>query len=176
MSPHFSSSFVLLRVIRPSLIISPHYQIISNPSTGLKSISRGVVKKQASFICTRSTSRPRSGNRLSFPRPRLPHSPASANYPSTIVTLAHRATTRLQLLQQHLDPYSSRAIAPADYHPQVIRSVDTSTFVKEKRFLSTQAAHRHSVKMSNQEPHPALMIPGPIEFDDAVLGAMSHYS
>ncbi|KAK4985337.1 hypothetical protein LTR50_006013 [Elasticomyces elasticus] len=30
--------------------------------------------------------------------------------------------------------------------------------------------------MSNQEPHPALLIPGPIEFDDAVLGAMSHYS
>ncbi|KAE9973871.1 hypothetical protein EG328_004201 [Venturia inaequalis] len=30
--------------------------------------------------------------------------------------------------------------------------------------------------MSNQEPHPALLIPGPIEFDDAVLQAMSHYS
>ncbi|QDS76307.1 hypothetical protein FKW77_002294 [Venturia effusa] len=30
--------------------------------------------------------------------------------------------------------------------------------------------------MSNQESHPALLIPGPIEFDDAVLQAMSHYS
>jgi alanine-glyoxylate transaminase/serine-glyoxylate transaminase/serine-pyruvate transaminase len=30
-------------------------------------------------------------------------------------------------------------------------------------------------KMSNQKPHPALMIPGPIEFDDAVLDSMSHY-
>lgn len=30
--------------------------------------------------------------------------------------------------------------------------------------------------MSNQPPHPALLIPGPIEFDDAVLHAMSHYS
>ncbi|OCL12940.1 PLP-dependent transferase [Glonium stellatum] len=30
--------------------------------------------------------------------------------------------------------------------------------------------------MSNQPPHPALLIPGPIEFDDAVLQAMSHYS
>lgn len=29
--------------------------------------------------------------------------------------------------------------------------------------------------MSNQEPHPALLIPGPIEFDDAVLNSMSHY-
>ncbi|KAF2740608.1 PLP-dependent transferase [Polyplosphaeria fusca] len=32
------------------------------------------------------------------------------------------------------------------------------------------------VKMSNQAPHPALMIPGPIEFDDQVLQSMSHYS
>jgi len=30
--------------------------------------------------------------------------------------------------------------------------------------------------MSNQAPHPALLIPGPIEFDDQVLQAMSHYS
>ncbi|KAF2086077.1 PLP-dependent transferase [Saccharata proteae CBS 121410] len=30
--------------------------------------------------------------------------------------------------------------------------------------------------MSSQPPHPALLIPGPIEFDDAVLNAMSHYS
>jgi alanine-glyoxylate transaminase/serine-glyoxylate transaminase/serine-pyruvate transaminase len=30
-------------------------------------------------------------------------------------------------------------------------------------------------KMSQQKPHPALLIPGPIEFDDAVLESMSHY-
>lgn len=30
-------------------------------------------------------------------------------------------------------------------------------------------------KMSNQPPHPALLIPGPIEFDDEVLNSMSHY-
>lgn len=30
--------------------------------------------------------------------------------------------------------------------------------------------------MSSQPDHPALLIPGPIEFDDAVLHAMSHYS
>jgi hypothetical protein len=28
---------------------------------------------------------------------------------------------------------------------------------------------------SNQQPHPALLIPGPIEFDDAVLNSMSHH-
>ncbi|KAI9850027.1 MAG: hypothetical protein M1838_006167, partial [Thelocarpon superellum] len=30
--------------------------------------------------------------------------------------------------------------------------------------------------MSTQAKHPALLIPGPIEFDDAVLQSMSHYS
>jgi alanine-glyoxylate transaminase/serine-glyoxylate transaminase/serine-pyruvate transaminase len=30
--------------------------------------------------------------------------------------------------------------------------------------------------MSSQEPHATLLIPGPIEFDDAVLQAMSHFS
>ncbi|KAI9855959.1 MAG: hypothetical protein M1824_005764 [Vezdaea acicularis] len=30
--------------------------------------------------------------------------------------------------------------------------------------------------MSSQPPHPTLLIPGPIEFDDAVLHSMSHYS
>jgi alanine-glyoxylate transaminase/serine-glyoxylate transaminase/serine-pyruvate transaminase len=32
------------------------------------------------------------------------------------------------------------------------------------------------LNMSNQEPHAALLIPGPIEFDDQVLQSMSHYS
>jgi alanine-glyoxylate transaminase/serine-glyoxylate transaminase/serine-pyruvate transaminase len=33
----------------------------------------------------------------------------------------------------------------------------------------------NTVKMSSQPSHPALMIPGPVEFDDEVLQAMSHY-
>ncbi|KAI0096482.1 alanine--glyoxylate aminotransferase [Daldinia grandis] len=33
-----------------------------------------------------------------------------------------------------------------------------------------------STKMSSQPEHPTLLIPGPIEFDDAVLQSMSHYS
>ncbi|KAK3072401.1 hypothetical protein LTR53_006894 [Teratosphaeriaceae sp. CCFEE 6253] len=31
-------------------------------------------------------------------------------------------------------------------------------------------------KMSSQPPHPTLLIPGPIEFDDEVLQSMSHFS
>jgi alanine-glyoxylate transaminase/serine-glyoxylate transaminase/serine-pyruvate transaminase len=30
--------------------------------------------------------------------------------------------------------------------------------------------------MSAQAPHNTLLIPGPIEFDDAVLQSMSHYA
>lgn len=30
--------------------------------------------------------------------------------------------------------------------------------------------------MSTQPSHPTLLIPGPIEFDDAVLQSMSHYA
>lgn len=29
--------------------------------------------------------------------------------------------------------------------------------------------------MSNQQEHPALLIPGPIELDDTVLQSMSHF-
>ncbi|KAL7819263.1 PLP-dependent transferase [Trichoderma aethiopicum] len=35
---------------------------------------------------------------------------------------------------------------------------------------------RQVAAMSSQAAHPALLIPGPIEFDDAVLQSMSHYS
>lgn len=35
---------------------------------------------------------------------------------------------------------------------------------------------RENAKMSKQAQHPALLIPGPIEFDDEVLASMSHYS
>ena len=34
---------------------------------------------------------------------------------------------------------------------------------------------RNYSNMSSQPEHPTLLIPGPIEFDDAVLSSMSHY-
>jgi alanine-glyoxylate transaminase/serine-glyoxylate transaminase/serine-pyruvate transaminase len=52
---------------------------------------------------------------------------------------------------------------------------------KQQEALSTkkkedvQKVVEEPKKMSNQAPHPALLIPGPIEFDDAVLQSMSHY-
>lgn len=41
--------------------------------------------------------------------------------------------------------------------------------------ISNLSAVNQSRTMSSQPPHPTLLIPGPIEFDDAVLNAMSHY-
>ena len=35
--------------------------------------------------------------------------------------------------------------------------------------------NREFARMSTQAPHPTLLIPGPIEFDDGVLQSMSHY-
>ncbi|KAL7959763.1 PLP-dependent transferase [Trichoderma compactum] len=44
-------------------------------------------------------------------------------------------------------------------------------------FLSPSHAQRRQLAtMSTQAAHPALLIPGPIEFDDAVLQSMSHFS
>ncbi|KAI6830581.1 PLP-dependent transferase [Hortaea werneckii] len=46
---------------------------------------------------------------------------------------------------------------------------------EEKKDESKEEAQKPA-NMSSQAPHPALLIPGPIEFDDAVLQSMSHYS
>jgi len=66
-------------------------------------------------------------------------------------------------------PYSTeRAASPED---------DVETISKEaadpQRILQQQK--QKPLKMSTQPEHPALLIPGPIEFDDAVLQAMSHF-
>ena len=105
-------------------------------------------------------------------------------YPSSLffrnVTLAARARPRLILLQRHLDsppfevntPFSiERASEPEiDIRPpiqqQQVRKISSSAWQQQKE---------NPIKMSSQPPHPALMIPGPIELDDAVLQAMSHY-
>lgn len=40
---------------------------------------------------------------------------------------------------------------------------------------STSTRHSSTATMSKQASHPAVLIPGPIEYDDRVLQAMSHY-
>ena len=60
-----------------------------------------------------------------------------------------------------------------------------SVIIKNQRPVATEKKHypvkpqvakeEPAPKMSSQPPHAALMIPGPIEFDDAVLQSMSHF-
>ena len=69
---------------------------------------------------------------------------------------------RLSLISRHLAPdYPINTPYAVERIPDTI---DTSLLPK----IQTR-------KMSTQPPHATLLIPGPIEFDDAVLQSMSHY-
>jgi alanine-glyoxylate transaminase/serine-glyoxylate transaminase/serine-pyruvate transaminase len=93
------------------------------------------------------------------------------------------ANSRLNLFSKHLDskpflelntPFSTERTGHLEdaqgnriqrNKPQEIKKVEPE-----------QPKKGEPPKMSsNQAPHPALMIPGPIEFDDAVLQSMSYY-
>lgn len=78
---------------------------------------------------------------------------------------------RLSLISRHLAPdYPLNTPYTVERHPD---SIDTSLLPKtQARAITTDAK---SAKMSTQPEHPTLLIPGPIEFDDAVLNSMSHY-
>ncbi|RKU47401.1 hypothetical protein DL546_007563 [Coniochaeta pulveracea] len=79
-------------------------------------------------------------------------------------------TNRLSLISRHLvaheplnTPYSTERLPD---------TVDTSLLPQTPVRRSSTA----STTMSSQPEHPTLLIPGPIEFDDAVLQSMSHFS
>jgi hypothetical protein len=69
---------------------------------------------------------------------------------------------RLSVISRHLDP---RPAIPINTPYSIEQSFQT-------RRLSSSPENS---KMASQPNHPALLIPGPIEFDDAVLQSMSHY-
>jgi len=110
-------------------------------------------------------------------------------YPSSLknVTLAARSCPRLSLLQRHLDPSPVELNTPfsierASSSPEIdVNYIRTPFQQQQLRKISTTSQKQkeqrkeNPANMSTQPPHPALMIPGPIEFDDAVLQAMSHY-
>merc|ERR1712144_143956 len=56
------------------------------------------------------------------------------------------------------------------------RASSTQSIPAQVRRNSSSSQTSEKAAMSNQPNHPALLIPGPIEFDDAVLQSMSHYS
>jgi hypothetical protein len=80
--------------------------------------------------------------------------------------MAGRAAPRLQLLSQHIEPSSPFPVIPPS-HSQQIRNFSIARRLSQEK--------ETPVKMSNQEPHATLLIPGPIEFEDEVLKSMSHY-
>lgn len=100
---------------------------------------------------------------------------------SRSVNLAHRrlANERLSLIHRHLNhrpdleintPYSTERISqPSD-------DIPWTPYIRPKPDISKPLQKRHIVEMSTQPEHPTLLIPGPVEFDDAVLQSMSHYS
>lgn len=103
-------------------------------------------------------------------------------------------TDRLSLISRHFD-YSNAHDVPLNTPFSIERDSsrvvddfnDNNPFkgLQQKRDFSHSATSlqekakeekRPAEKMSKQAPHPTLLIPGPIEFDDEVLQSMSHYS
>jgi alanine-glyoxylate transaminase/serine-glyoxylate transaminase/serine-pyruvate transaminase len=88
--------------------------------------------------------------RPSMPRPKVPDHPA-----------------RLSLISRHLAP-----VYPINTPFTVERLPDT---IDPPLLPKTQARSVSIPPKMAQPPHPTLLIPGPIEFDDAVLQSMSHF-
>lgn len=78
------------------------------------------------------------------------------------------APGRLALISQHLTQPQSVGQSYS------LTSRSSSSFHSTTRRLSL-GAKPSSTMASTQPPHPTLLIPGPIEFDDAVLQSMSHF-
>lgn len=94
-------------------------------------------------------------------------------------TMATRALSRLNLFKDHLQFQTHTLNTPFSTERSSLSIHEKEVSPEYSRFYSTErapkAVEETPTKMSNQEPHAALLIPGPIEFDDAVLQAMSHY-
>ncbi|TKX18645.1 aminotransferase-like protein 9 [Elsinoe australis] len=80
------------------------------------------------------------------------------------------ARNRLSLVSRHLSDQQPLQLNT----PYSIERRPTAQDDLER--IERQKANEKPTKMSSQAPHPALLIPGPIEFDDEVLQSMSHYS
>lgn len=98
----------------------------------------------------------------SGPSPAVPRQSLSLNYPSI-----SSASSSIQ--------FGPRTYSTSLHqHPRPFFKLSTGRGIHSQ--LTSKFNHRlQSAKMSSQAAHPALMIPGPIEFDDAVLQSMAHY-
>ncbi|OTA53428.1 alanine-glyoxylate aminotransferase 1 [Hypoxylon sp. EC38] len=79
-------------------------------------------------------------------------------------TTSSNPAARLSIISRHL-----LASTQSPANPSFPSNISVSS--TQGRSFSSSFAN-----MSSQPDHPTLLIPGPIEFDDAVLQSMSHYS
>jgi hypothetical protein len=96
-----------------------------------------------------------------------------------------RPRARLDQISKHLDskpflelntPFSTeRSARPEDDRGNIRRAQKPPSQEKKIEQQVKKAIPEPPKKMSNQPQHPALLIPGPIEFDDEVLNSMSHF-
>ncbi|EDN10359.1 conserved hypothetical protein [Histoplasma mississippiense (nom. inval.)] len=104
-----------------------------------------------------------------------------------IVLAPSRANPRLSLISRHLDqrlplpalntPFSTErtvSVEPDDIEYKPLQRTPPPNLKNTAAPTSNHNEPRE--KMSTQEHHSTLLIPGPIEFDDAVLHSMSHYA
>lgn len=129
-------------------------------------------------------------NRISrgqhVPWPPIPQAAKLASHSGRGNGNGHGNTTgnaRLSLIARHFDqrlplpelntPFSSErlSVEPDDLEYNPIQRTPPSI---DSDILPKQSDNKH--KMSSQPAHSTLLIPGPIEFDDAVLQSMSHYA
>lgn len=95
-------------------------------------------------------------------------------------SIALRTHTRtLSRISRHLEqrplialntPFSIERSSIIDDTPAILRTSRSFHTIQQKKDKETP------VNMSSQPEHPAVMIPGPVEFDDQVLQSMSHFS
>lgn len=79
---------------------------------------------------------------------------------------------RLSVISRHFDP---RPPIPINTPYSIERLSGSESATQQARRLSSLSHTSEKENMSSQPEHPALLIPGPIEFDDAVLQSMSHF-
>lgn len=93
------------------------------------------------------------------------------------------ARTRLSQLQRHVHvsplahtaDFSTERVAIGDM-PSGDAAINNNHLLRSQHKSNNLKDINSSVKMSSQAAHSTLLIPGPIEFDDAVLQSMGHYA
>jgi hypothetical protein len=98
-------------------------------------------------------------------------------YPANGVQLASRPKSRLSLISRHLERPAIELNTPFSKERAVYVDLIDLTIPGPElvRGFSTKASPKNNKMASTQANHPTLLVPGPIEFDDAVLQSMAHY-